>query len=222
VDQPDDDHSGTGRKWLFVIAIGLGLYGGYCLVQGPRVRDDADAAPRMTCDHLMQKGPGTHRHIVLIDANLSAGKSVSERDSDTGALEMYHPLYPAHLEQEPQSAAIGLVLCILAESERRRIRDDRHERQGLGWPGLGELTVEVRMRADALPSWARKGLPAKYPGIQLANCWVATVGSDEPTAERAARLCLHGIGATSAAAAALVVWWLWHRRARMPGRDRIE
>lgn len=214
MDQPDDDNSGTGRKWLFVIAIGLGLYGGYCLAQSPRVREGAEAAPRMTCDQLIQKGPGTHRHIVLIDANLSAGKSVSERDGDTGALEMYHSLYPAHLEQEPQPAAIGLVLCILAESERRRIRDDRKERQGLGQPGLSELMVEVRMRADALPPWARKGLPAQYPGIQLAHCWVATVGNDEPSVERAARLWWHGIGATSAAAAALVVWWLWRRLAK--------
>jgi hypothetical protein len=211
VDQPDDDNSATGRKWLFVIAIGLGLYGGYCLVQSPRVRAGADAVPRMTCDRLIQKGPGTHRHIVLIDANLSGGKSVGERDSDTGALEMYHPLYPAHLAQEPRPAALGLVLCILAETDRRRIRDDRNERQRLGQLGLSELTIEVCKRADAIPLWARNGLPAQYPGIQLANCWVATVGNDEPTAERAARLQWHGIGATSAAAAALVVGWLWRR-----------
>jgi hypothetical protein len=199
-------------KWLLLGALGLFAYGAYCLVQAPRVREQAQAVPRMTCAQLVQNGPGANRFVALTDARLSERKSVSQRDSDNGALEMYHPLYAAQL-QEPDAHDLRLILCIMDEVERRRIRDDRNQRQQLGQPGLGELTGEVKSGADHLPLWARQGLTENYRGLPLDKCWVVIVGCYEPTALRAASSQQHAIVSLLVAAALLLAWWIWSRTA---------
>jgi hypothetical protein len=200
-------------KWLLLTALGLFTYGAYCLVQAPRVREQAQAVPRMSCNQLVQNGPGASRYVALTDAHLSDGKSISERDGDTGALELYHPIYAAHLQQEPDPHGLRLVLCILDEVERRRIRDDRDQRQRLGQPGLSELTGEVQAGADQLPPWARQGLTEKYRGLSLDKCWVLIVGRYEPTAIRAASFVQHSVVSLLVAAALLLAWWIWGRAA---------
>jgi hypothetical protein len=197
-------------KAVLVVAFGVLLYGGYCLFQSPQVRREAASVPRMTCADLVKNGPGNHRYVALTDAWLKLGQSVSQRDSDTGALEMYHPLYPAELKDEPAPRDLSLILCILDEMERRRIRDTRNEQDRLGRAGLGELTGAVAS-ANNLPRWAKQGFATKYPGIPLAQCWVITIGQDEPTELRADKLLVHGIVAVLAAGAMIVCWTLWQR-----------
>jgi hypothetical protein len=197
-------------KGVFVASIGLALFGVYCLVMSPIVRQEAEDLPRLTCDQLSKNGPGNHRYVALTDACLSGGHSVAQRDPDTGALEMYHPLYAAHLKQEPPPGELVLVLCIMDEMERRRIRDDRTERQQIGRPGLSELTGEVKS-GDHLPVWARHGLKTNFPGIPLAKCRVLIVGEYEPTAARATRLLCYGIVSTVAACVLFCSWRIWRR-----------
>jgi hypothetical protein len=208
------------KKWLLLAALGAAAYGAYCLVQAPRVREQAQGVPRMTCAQLVQNGPGASRYVALTDARLSDGKSVSERDSDIGALEMYHPIYAAHVQQEPDPHDLRLVLCIMDEMERRRVRDDRSQRQQLGQPGLSELTGEVKSGVDQLPPWARRGLTEKYRGLPLDNCWVVIVGRYEPTAMRAASFLGHGVVSLGVAAVLLVGWWIWSRAA--PGAVEVD
>jgi hypothetical protein len=191
------------------------VYGVYCLVQFPGVIDDMGRVPRVTCEELVRNGPAGHRYVTLTDACLSGDKSVSERDSESGALELYHPLYPAGLGKEPEPRDLKLILCVMDEMERRRVRDDRNRRNLLGQPGLSELTGEVRKGGGRLPGWARTGLTANYPGIRPDDCWVVTVGDREPTPAYARRLAWHGGVSTTAGVvtAGLVVWW-FRRRAR--------
>jgi hypothetical protein len=210
VDDTDTDLRNEVR-WLFVAALGLFTYGAYCLVQAPRVREQADALPRMTCAQLIQNGPGANRFIALTDARLSDGTSVSERDSESGALEMYHPIYQAQLQQEPDPHDLRLVLCVMDEMERRRVRDDRDHRQQLGQPGLSELTGEVKTGAAHLPPWARRGLMEKYRGLPLDTCWVVIVGLYEPTALRAASFQRHGVISLLVAVVLFLGWWVWSR-----------
>src|SRR5689334_23035897 len=125
-------------RWVPLISCALLLYGGCCLVQSPMERQEAAAVPRMTCAQLIKNGPGNNRYVALTDACLSSRPSVAEWDGETGALEMYHPLYEAHQPQEPPPRDLALVLCIMDEMERRRIRDDSNQRKQLGQPGLGE------------------------------------------------------------------------------------
>jgi hypothetical protein len=204
--------------WFLAVALGLLSYGGYCLVRIPMVQNQVVRLPRMTCDQLVQSGPGPHRYVILTDACLSSRKSVSERDGETGHLELYHPFYAAHLPQEPAPRELALVLCIMDEAERRRIRDERDHRKRLGQPGLGELTGEVKKRADQLQPWVRDGLAAKYPGIQLATCWVVTVGQDEPTANSARQLTWYGIGSVLVAGAMIFGWGVRRRNATRGGK----
>jgi hypothetical protein len=191
-----------------VVALGTLAYGGYCLYQSPNVRREAACVPRMTCADLVRQGPGNHRYIALTDAWLDLGRSVSQRDGETGALEMYHPLYPANLEEAPAPRDLALILCVMDELERRRIRDARNEQNQQGQAGLGEVTGAITSGQE-LPAWARQGFAATYPGMPLARCWVITIGKDEPTDLRAGKLMTHGIMATLASCSMCVVWCVW-------------
>jgi hypothetical protein len=198
--------------WFPIIAAGLAGYGGYCLVDSPAIRAEADGLPRMTCDELIRNGPGGHRYLVLTNAALSAGKSVSERDSDTGALELYHPLYAAAVPGEPAPFEFRLVVGIFDEDDRRHVRDDRNDRQAGGQRGQSPLTVQVADTADRLPAWARDGLARQYPGIPLGTCRVVTIGRDEPTAARAEELKWRGLGLLSIGGVAIFAWAVWRMR----------
>jgi hypothetical protein len=198
------------ERWpVVVVAVGLVLYGGYCLVQIPTIWEEAERVPDMKCEQLVQAGPGAQRFVRLTDMCLSAGRSVSQRDSENGALEMYHPVYAAGLPQEPAPRDLALIVCIMDEHERRRIRDDRDRRKQAGQPGLSGLTCAVQKGTEKLPPWAREGLWAKYPGIQLANCWVLTVGANEPTPARARTMLWHGLVTLPAGVA--LGWLAWRR-----------
>jgi hypothetical protein len=201
------------RRALPWVALGVGILGVFCLVRSGETRRRAETTPRVTCGQLAQNGPGSHRHLTLTDAWLSAGKSVAERDSETNALEMYHPVYAVGLNVEPAPRDLKLILCILDEAERRRIRDARNAAEQQGQRGLGDLVGAVA-KADGLPQWARSRLRATYPDIRLDDCWVVTVGADEPTPRRAERLFWVGLGATLAALALACGWWLWQRFTR--------
>src|SRR5689334_16722242 len=111
------------RSLLFV-ALGTALYSVYCLASAPRVREQAAQVPTITCDQLIRNGPGGQRYVALSEACLLGEKSVSEVDGETGALELYHPLYSARLAKAPQPRDLAVLLCLTDEMERRRIRDD--------------------------------------------------------------------------------------------------
>jgi hypothetical protein len=219
VDKPETEDAATFWKVAFVAAIGALLYGGYCLVQSPLVKQEAARVPKTTCNQLIQNGAANHHYITLTDACLSNGRSVAEQDSDTGALEMYHPIYAANLAQEPAPRELSLILCIMDEMDRRRIRDDRKQRQQLGQPGLSELTGEVTQGAAQLPRWAREGLRDQFPGIALGQCWVLTVGRYEPTVMRAERLRWDGFLSASAGGVLLLGWLVWRRAALWPAES---
>jgi hypothetical protein len=208
VEESQDDRRSL-RRALFLAALGAALHGAYRLWQLPGVLDDMSRVPRVTCDDLARNGPAGHRYVAVTDARLSGGRSVGERDGETGGLELYHPVYPAGLGREPDPRDLRLVLCVMDEGERRRVRDDRDRRAGGGRPGLGEFICAVRT-GDGLPAWARGRLAAAYPNIRPDDCWVLVVGEKEPTPAFASHLAWHG-GISVAAAAALFAW-LWPRR----------
>lgn len=212
MDESEDDRRAFSRA-LFFIALGAAAFGIYFLGQLPGVLDEMRHVPRMTCDDLVRNGPAGHRYVAVTDARLSDRKSVSERDSDTGALELYHAVYPAGLGQEPEPRDLKLVLCIMDEGERRRVRDDRNRRTEEGRPGLDEFTCAVH-KADRLPAWARTGLAATYPNIRLDDCWLLVIGEAEPTPAYARRLALYG--GVASLSSILIFAWLWLRRGRNP------
>jgi hypothetical protein len=218
MDKAEDVDPATLRKMVFVAAIAALLYGVYCLVQSPLVRQEAARVPKMTCNQLIQNGAANHRYITVTDACLSSRRSVAEQDSDTGALELYHPFYGANLAQEPAPRDVNLILCIMDEMERRRIRDDRNQRQQLRQPGLSELTGEAIQGDAHLPRWAREGLRDQFPGIALGQCWLLTVGRYEPTVMRAERLRWHGFLSASAGGILLLGWLAWRRTALLAGK----
>jgi hypothetical protein len=199
--------------WFSIIAVGMLAYGGHCLREAPAMREAIENLPEMTCEQLVRDGPGGHRYIVLTDVVLSSGRSVAERDGESGALELYHPIYSAAKVKEPSAVELNLILGVHDESDRRRVRDDRNQRQAIGQAALSPLIVEVTTTADRLPAWAQEGFANNYRGILLSRCRVVTIGGDEPTAAHARNLQWRGIGFT---VLGLIVlgWCAWQIRAR--------
>ena len=201
-------------RGMLLVALGIALYSAYCLAAAPRVREQAAQVQTITCDELIRNGPGGRRYVALTEACLLGEKSVSEVDWETGAFELYHPLYSARLPKAPQPRDLAVVLCITDEMERRRLRDDWKQRERLGQSGLSTFTCEVGRGAERLPAWARDGLKAQFPGIQPSGCWVVTVSGYEPTEDHAAQYLRHGIGSGIATAALLLGWGIWRWRQR--------
>jgi hypothetical protein len=202
-------------RGMLLVALGLALYSAYCLAAAPRVREQAAQMQTITCDQLIRNGPGGRRYVALSEACLLGEKSVSDVDAETGALELYHPLYSASLPNPPQPRNVGVVLCITDEMERRRIRDDWKGRERLGQSGLSAFACEVGRGAKLFPKWARDGLKADFPGIQPSDCWVVTLSGYEPTADRATQYFCHGVASGLAATGLLVYWGIWRWRRSM-------
>jgi hypothetical protein len=119
---------------------------------------------------------------------------------------LYHPVFSSALAQELDPRDLKVVLCIMDEGERRRVRDERNRRAEEGRPGLEAFTGAVR-KGDSLPAWARQGLATTYPNIRADDCWVLVVGEQEPTPAFARRLAWHG--GISVAVALVRFAWLW-------------
>jgi hypothetical protein len=207
--------------WLSVVAVGMLAYGGHCLREAPAMREAIESLPEMTCEQLVCDGPGGHQFVVLTDAALSSGRSVAQRDSESGTLELYHPIYSAANAKEPPAVEFTLILGILDESDRRRVRVDWNQRQTKGLTGVGRLTVKVTQTADQLPAWAQEGLANNYRGILLSRCRVVTIGLDEPTAAHARRLQWLGI-LYSVGGLITLCWCGWIIRVRSSSGDRVE
>ncbi|HKA08184.1 MAG TPA: hypothetical protein VKD71_13075 [Gemmataceae bacterium] len=200
--------------WLSIIAVGMLTYGVHCLRQAPAMRQAIENLPEMTCEQLVREDPDNNRYVVLTDVALSSGRSVSQQDGETGALELYHPIYSAASAKEPAALQLRLILGVLDETDRRRVRDDRNERQADGRAGLSRLTVELKTTGDRLPDWAQKGLADKYPGIPLGQCYVVTIGGDEPTAAHAKGLQWRGVG-LAILGVIILGWCAWDIRVQL-------
>src|SRR5262249_16793556 len=110
-------------KAVQIVCIGLAAFGAVCLGRSPMVLAEAHDVRVMTCAAFLKDGAGDDRYVTLSGLYLSDAGSVGVHDGDTGALELYHPLYSVHLIKEPPPRDLRLILCIDDETERRRIRD---------------------------------------------------------------------------------------------------
>jgi len=120
-----------------------------------------------------------------------------------GHIEMYVPIYPARLGQEPQPREpLALLLAIFDDDDRERLLEQA---------AIGEVPCGVSLRAGRIHPGFVKILEEKYPGIQVRNCRLVTVGLHEPTVFKARRSWWYGI-VSLLLGAALLGWWVWSRR----------
>jgi hypothetical protein len=172
------------RKWWYaVVSILLLIHGWYCVDHSRTVEQHALQLPEMTCDQLVQNGPGRNNYLKLTDVRLCTRGEAFSRDMDA-ALQTFIPIYSARLGQEPRPGELRLLLEIL---------DDRDRDALLACPGPVEFACEIWTRADQLDEWVYRALESKYPGIQVRKCRVVTVGLHEPTAVKAHRSWWYGI-----------------------------
>jgi hypothetical protein len=201
-------------KWLLVISAGLFLCGAILVAGSQRIEQRAKALPRMSCDDLIRKGRAAPRFVTLTDVQLCQNGHAFRRDMDA-AMEMYVPVYSAKLRKEPRAADLVLLLEVL---------DDRELNRLLEQPAVGELTVELWTEAGALAPWIGNRLSTIYPGIQLANCRVLSVGLHEPSAFRGRHEWRDGMGTLLLAAACQLGWWIWRhfsRRRKSVARELV-
>ena len=109
------------------------------------------------------------------------------------------PAYAAHLQPEPQPRDLVLLLAIHDD-------DPIDDLTGANKPL--EFTCEVHRNVNRLEDWVRQGLTIKYPGLQLANCWVLNVGLHEPSPFVARRMMKAGL-VTLLAGGLLCTWMIW-------------
>jgi hypothetical protein len=188
-------------SWVVIGGLLLLAYGGCCVWNSSIVREQADHVPRMTCDQLVQNGPGVHRYVTLTDVRLCAGGYLFRRDGMDGNLdELCQPVCSAGLGQEPKPPELRLLL---------RITDDRDREKLIGQSGVVEFTCGVQRGVSQIDPGIVSGLEKNYPGLRSADCWVLTVGNLEPTAARAQSIWWDGIVALLIGGVALLGALAW-------------
>ena len=186
-------------KWVIGVTSIAALLGALLIVKSNRWAEFAQSLPRMACDDLVQNGPGGNQFIVLTDVHLCSRGNAFRRDMDAD-MQMYVPIYGARLMNEPQPADLKLLLEVLDDRERDRL---------LARPDVGELMVELWTPAGRLDPWAKNFLAATYPGIQLANCRVLSVGLHEPSALRIGSAMQEGVALLVVAVGCQIAWQIW-------------
>jgi hypothetical protein len=183
--------------WL---AMGLLIFGALSLQGGWSHRQQLAKVPRMTCDELMRNGPGADGFATLTDIKACGRGYLFHRDALCPSdVEFYVPVYAGHLQQEPQPGDLTLLLAI---------HDDDAIDVLISQQGTVEFTCLADRNVAWLEDWVRQGLAAKYPGLQLANCWILKVGLHEPSPFVAHRMLQAGL-ATVFAGGLLCAWLVW-------------
>ncbi|HEV3342307.1 MAG TPA: hypothetical protein VG125_18200 [Pirellulales bacterium] len=195
-------------KWFMAICGGLVLWGAILVAASWRTQQRASDLPRMSCEELLRKGRAAPQFVTLTDVRLCQNGFAFRRDMDA-ATETYVPAFSTTLKDEPPAADLRLLLEVLEERESDRL---------LACPAVGELTVELWTDARTLDPWIEKTLAPCYPGIQLANCRVLSVGLHEPSAVRAQYELQDGMVMILAAAVCQLGWWIWVRGMRSLNR----
>jgi hypothetical protein len=186
-------------KWLVVISAGLFLCGAFLAASSLQTAQRANALPRMSCGDLIRMGRAAPQFVTLTDVHLCKNGHASRRDMDA-AIEFYVPVFSSSLKKAPPAADLGLLLEVL---------DDRELNRLLEQPAVGELTVELWTDARSLDPWVGNRLATIYPGIQLANCRVLSVGLHEPSEFRARHEWRDGMAMLLLATACQIGAWMW-------------
>ncbi len=185
--------------WL---AVGLLIFGILSVMGSWSHERRLADVPRMTCDQLVRNGPGADGFATLTNIKSCGRGYVFHRDGEYPSdIEFYVPVYAAHLQAEPQPRDLVLLLAIYDDDPLDRL---------INADGPVELTCEAHRDTNRLEDWVRQGLTARYPGLQLANCWLLNVGLHEPSPFVAHRMTRAGI-LTILAAGLLFAWMIWRR-----------
>jgi hypothetical protein len=194
-------------KWLWVVSMISLLLGAFLVAASHRTEQWASELPRMTCAELVRQEARSPRFVVLTDVQLGQSGHAFRRDMDA-AIAMYIPVFSTTLKKQPPAADLSLLLEVLADRDRQRLLEN---------PKVGELTVELWTDAANLDPWIDLELSARYPGLQIGNCRVVSVGLHEPTLVRAQRERQQGIALLFLPIVCPPSWWIW-RYLRRPVR----
>jgi hypothetical protein len=204
-------HSSSQPKWVIGITVIAALLGALLIVKSNRWADFAQSLPRVTCDDVVQNGPGGNQFMVLTDVRLCSRGEAFRRDMDAD-MQMYVPIYSTRLVKEPQPEDLKLLLEVLDDRERDRL---------LVRPDVGELMAEFWTPAAGLDPWVKDCLGALYPGMRLAKCRVLSVGLHEPSALRIRSAMQEGVVLLIVAVGCQVGWQIWRfGRKRCPVRQQ--
>jgi hypothetical protein len=193
-------------KWLAVVFAGLFLCGAFMAACSSRTEQRANSLPRMSCNDLIRMGRAAPQFVTLTDVHIGENGYAFYRNMDA-AMEMYVPAYSTKLAKPPRGADLVLLLEVLDERQRERL---------LERPAMGELPVELWTAAGSLDPWVQDTLATMYPGIQVANCRVLSVGLHEPSEFRARYEWREGIEMTLFAAFCQLGWWIWQWMSKSP------
>ena len=186
-------------KWLLGISVSLFLGGSILVAASQRTEQRAKTLPQLSCEDLIRKGRAAPQFVTLTDVQLCQRGHAFRRDMDA-AIEMYIPVFSTKLKKEPPAADLKLLLEVLDDRDRKRLLEQAK---------VGKLTVELWRDVQALDPWVGNRLATTYPGIQLANCRVISVGLHEPSEVHAQRELWDGIGMLVFATACQFGWRIW-------------
>jgi hypothetical protein len=155
-----------------------------------RLQEQAANLPRLTCDQIMQKGPGTGADdlVIVTDVRPCSREPVYWR---TGGGDIhvdeyfYLPVYPTGAANEPENRDVTFLYFATSREAGLSL---------LGQPAGTEITCTVHEAFREMDTETQELLVSRYPGLRVRTCWLLTTHRTGPMTEWAEEAYRNGIG----------------------------
>src|SRR5215831_4902940 len=175
-------------RFLHFASVFCLAFGGCNLYASKALQEKAAKLPRLTCDQILRKGPGTDEYVIVTDVRPCSRVCVywSTGGGDISVDEYFYlPVYPAGAAKEPENRDVTFLF----------FATDRHVGLSLiGQPAGTEVECMVGKASRELDAPTQELLKARYPGLRVRDCWLLTTHFREPMSERAKDAYWSGIG----------------------------
>jgi hypothetical protein len=204
---------------LFVTAMLLG-FGVWLLSELPELEKEAELVAQppdeIDCGSLGRASLGPTRWVALTDFVCASGGYCTRDGSDGQWQTAYVPVYSAKRLEEPPAEEIRVVMALSDVANEDELYNElsRAKLSGLVRPGYRRMDLRVSEALEEL-----------YPGLDVANCQIVSVGdgSSAATGANIVRWLAMGVLAAGCTCVAHsgVSWFTTHQR-RQQDMDRVH
>ena len=201
-------------RFLHFASVFCLAFGGCNLYASKALQEKAAKLPRLTCDQILRKGPGTNDYVIVTDVRPCSRECVywSTGGGDISVDEYFYlPVYPAGAAKEPENHDVAFLFFTTERDIGLKL---------IGQPAGTELLCTVGRGTSELDSDTQQLLASRYPGLRVRDCWLLTTHDDRSMSERAAQGYRAGIGFLVAGVllitTAIVFWAITARSSDTP------
>jgi hypothetical protein len=175
-----------------LISLGVGVvclaFGGCNLNVSERWEEQAAKLPRLTCEEILRRGPGTDDLVIVSDVRPCSRQPVywSTGGGDISVDEYFYlPVYPAGAAKEPENRDVTFLYYSSSRDAGRAL---------IGQRAGTEVLCTVRLAAGQLDTSTEELLESQYPGLRARQCWLLTTHRTGTMTEWAEDAHRSGIG----------------------------